>query len=105
MAINDPFIKQINDYMSNLKGKFTPNKTLMTVIAGHMHASVMANFENQGANVPGGAWKQKMFPGKALIQSGNLIRSIQASATDNSSIVSTNRIGATLMHFGGEVKA
>jgi len=104
MPVNDPLIAQINNVIAELKEKFVPNKNLMTAIAGHMHASVMANFENQGADVPGG-WPRKMFPGKALVGEGNLIRSIQASATDNESIVSTNRVGAALQHYGGVIKA
>ena len=104
MAVNDENIAQINAVINELKDKFTPDKTLMTVIAGHMHASVMHNFENEGADVPGG-WPKKMFPGKLLQGKGNLIRSIQAKATDNEAIVSTNRIGAALMHFGGKIQA
>ena len=113
MPVNDTSIAQINTVIKELKDKFTPSKTLMTAIAGHMHASVMNAFETQGGdNVVysvGGAhtnvWRNKMFPGKPLQGSGNLIRSIQARATENESIVSTNRVGAALMHFGGEVKA
>jgi len=101
MPVNDTSIAQINAVIKELKDKFTPSKTLMTAIAGHMHASVMNQFETEGE----GKWPKKMFPGKRLVGKGNLIKSIQQSATENESIVSTNRIGATLMHFGGEVKA
>lgn len=97
----DEALKQINDAIASLKRRLLPDKALMTAIAGHMHASVMNQFETEGE----GKWPKKMFPGKRLQGQGNLIRSIQAKATENESIVSTNRVGAALMHFGGEVKA
>lgn len=104
MPVNDHLIAQINSVFNELKGKLTPDKKLMSAIAGHMHANVMHNIESQGKDIPGG-WPAPMFPGKALLRQGNLIRSIQARATENESIVSTNRIGASLMHFGGEIRA
>lgn len=104
MSVTDNNLKEVNNFISNLKGSFTPNKTLMNAIAGHLHASVMDNFETEGANVPGG-WPKKMFPGKLLVNQGFLVRSIQQSATDNTAMAFTNRRGAALMHFGGEVRA
>lgn len=77
----------------------------MMAIAVHMRESAKENIESGGKEaVP--AWPgMKMFPGKELMQSGKLLRSIQAGASDNESWASTNRPGAALMHFGGEVKA
>lgn len=100
----DDSLKQINELIAGLKNKLLPNKPLMTSIAVHMHANVMHNIESQGQGIPGG-WPKPMFGGKALLREGNLIRSIQAKATDNTSIVSTNRVGAWLMHHGGKIQA
>lgn len=114
MSINDQFITQINSVITSLKHKFTPDKTLMMAIAVQMRNSARKQIENQGADasimysvgsISTSFWPKKMFPGKALIKSGVLLKSIQASATDNTAIASTNRVGAALMHFGGEVKA
>lgn len=100
----DPIIEKINKMMTELIERFTPDQTLMTKIAGHMHASVMNNFETQGRDVPGG-WPDKMFPGRMLEGTGNLIRSIQASATEDTARAYTNYRSAALQHFGGDVKA
>ncbi len=106
------FISQVNKTIDDLKVKFTPNKTLMMAIAVHMRESAKHNIETEGRDLRGGTlsgvegWPAaKMFPGKQLIKRGTLLRSIQASATDNTAIASTNRVGAALMHFGGEVRA
>ena len=97
-------LDEVNKVFKGLKGKFTPNKTLMTAIAGHMLASVQTNFENQGKNVMKGGWPKRMFPRRKSLE-GPILRSLQASATENTSIVSTNYIGARLFHEGGKVKA
>ncbi|MCZ7608891.1 MAG: phage virion morphogenesis protein [Ignavibacterium sp.] len=108
-------VDEINKYLSYLKGKFTPNKTLMTAISVHLRENARENILDQGANIPinygagfasTNVWpRNKMFKGKALLASRTLFRSIQAKATENEAIAFTNHIGARLQHFGGEVKA
>lgn len=97
-------IQEINNFISKLQKKFTPNKTLMAAISIRLRESAKSNIEDQGASVPGG-WPKKMFPGKALLVTRNLFNSIQSGANDNTAFAFTNRRGAALMHFGGEVKA
>lgn len=110
---NDQAIIEIINIFDNLQKKFTPDKPLMTAIAGHLHASVMQNFANQGKDVPGG-WKplkpstlrQKRYKGwseRILEAQGNLIRSIQQGATENEAWASTNLRYAAIQHFGGEI--
>ncbi len=108
-------VDEINKYLSYLKGKFTPNKTLMTAISVHLRENARENILDQGANIPMSVgagfastnlWpRNKMFKGKALLASRTLFRSIQAKATENEAMAFTNHIGARLQHFGGEVKA
>lgn len=110
---NQDTLQQINSIINNLKDKFTPNKTLMTAIAEEMHASVMNNFQTQGASVPGGwpalkpatlkAKRKKGFSEAILQAQGFLMRSIQSSATDNTSMVSTNKIQARILNDGGVI--
>lgn len=104
MNSSEQNIQEINKFIAGLEKRFTPNKSLMLAISGHMHASVMNIFETEGADIPGG-WKKKMFPGKLLMGRGDLIRSIQDTATNDSAIVYTNRRYAAIQHFGGEIKA
>lgn len=103
--MNDSFLTQVNTVFNDLKGRFTPNKSLMMAIAVHMRESAKENIDSGGKGAAPSWPGSKMFPGKELLQSGKLLRSIQAGATDNSAWASTNRPGAALMHFGGEVKA
>lgn len=98
-------LTQINQFFSKLKLKSTNNRPLMIKIAGHLADNVEHNIESQGADVPGGWPSGKMFPGKQLIGEGNLLRSVQAKAEENEAMAYTNRVGAKLMNFGGEVKA
>lgn len=98
-------LNQINQFFSKLKLKSTNNRPLMIKIAGHLADNVEHNIESQGADVPGGWPSGKMFGGQQLIGQGNLLRSIQSKAEENEAMASTNRVGAALMNFGGEVKA
>lgn len=113
MAISGPFLTQVNSVFNELKGKFTPNKTLMTTIAGHLKASVDMNFINQGKDVPGG-WpalahstvKEKMRRGKdprKLYREGLLAASIQQGATEDEAWASTNVNYAAIHQFGGSI--
>lgn len=105
MSDTDQNIQEINKFIKTLEKKLLPNKTLMTAISVHLRENARQNILDQGANIPGGWPAKKMFPGKALLNTRNLFRSIQASATNDTAIASTNRRGAALMNFGGEVKA
>ena len=106
-------VEQINEVIDGLKNKIIPDRVLMTAIAGHLQASVENNFKTQGAEVPGG-WaplkastlrqkKRKGLSSKILEARGNLERSIQASATDNEAIASTNLIYAKVHQFGAQI--
>lgn len=108
----DNNLEQINAIIDRLKNKFIPNRELMTAIAEEMHASVMNEFRTEGAG--SGGWKalkpatlkQKRRKGlaEAILQArGNLIRSIQSSATESTAIVSTNLRYAAIHHFGGVI--
>ena len=105
MAVNDAFLAQVNTVFNELKGKFTPNKTLMNSIAEHMRASVKQNIESGGVGASPSWPGKKMFPGRELQNSGKLLRSIQSGSTENEAWASTNRPGAALMQFGGVIKA
>ncbi len=100
----DDFLQQVNRTFNEVKDKITPNRSLMTAIAGHMLTSVQMNFENQGEDVMPGGWPKRFFPGRKSLES-RITRSLQAKATDNEAMVGTNTIGASLFHYGGEVKA
>ena len=113
MDSNQSTVEQINKVIGDLKAKVIPDKILMTAIAGHLQASVENNFKTQGAEVPGG-WaplkastlrqkKKKGLSSKILEARGNLERSIQASSTENESIVSTNLIYAKVHQFGAQI--
>jgi phage gpG-like protein len=110
MPVNDTSIAQINAVIAELKDKFTPNKTLMTAIQGHLQDSVDQNFINQGRDVPGG-WpplaastvKQKQRRKQSplmLTISGHLARSMQPGSTENEASVSTSVIYAAVHQFG-----
>ncbi len=105
-------IAQVNETFDKLKDKFTPNKSLMTAIAGHLLASVEDEFRTQGAG--SGGWaklaastlRQKRRRGwsqRILEAQGNLFKSIQPNATDTEARVSTNLKYAAIQHFGGEI--
>ena len=111
MADND-YLQQINSFINNLKEKFKPNRSLTTKIAEEMHASVLNNFHTQGAAV--GGWaplkpstlknkRRKNFSEAILQQRGDLIRSIQRSATEDTSSVHTNKVQAAALNFGAEI--
>lgn len=112
--MSEPIIEQINFIIADLKGRFTPNRDLMTRISGHMHANVMNNFSNQGAEVQAGGWhklaastlkaKGKKNQSLDILQAkGNLLRSIQASADNDSSTVFTNLRYAAIHNYGGVI--
>lgn len=115
MSATDQNIQAINKFISTLEKKLIPNKTLMTAISVHLRENARENILDQGANIPvnlgpgfasTNLWpRNKMFKGKALLNSRNLFRSIQAAATENTAMAYTNRVGAALQHFGGEVRA
>ena len=110
MPVNDTSIAQINAVIKELKDKFTPNKTLMTAIQGHLLTSVQQNFIDQGRDVPGG-WpplapstlKQKQRKKQSqlmLTVSGHLLRSMQPGSTENEAYISTNVKYAAVHQFG-----
>ena len=101
--INDS-LKEVNRVFNQLSKDFTPDKPLMNKISLHLLGSVQNNFDNQGADVPGGPWPAKMFPGRNKLQN-EILRSLQPHSTENEASVSTNVMGASLFNFGGEVKA
>ncbi len=113
MDSNQDAADQINKVIGDLKDKVIADRSLMTAIAGHLQASVENNFRTQGAEVPGG-WaplkastlkqkKRKGLSSKILEARGNLERSIQASATDNEAMASTNLIYAKVHQFGAQI--
>ncbi len=112
MAYKDG-LDDIHVVIEELKDRFTPNKRLMNSIAEEMHASVMNNFQTQGASVPGGwpalkpatlkAKRKKGFSEAILQAQGFLIRSLQSSATNDTSMVSTNKIQARILNDGGVI--
>ena len=82
----------------------------MVEIAGKMHASVMHNFDKSN---PMG-WpelkpstlrnkRRRGFSEAILQQRGDLIRSIQRTATDNEAIVHTNKAYAAIQNYGGTI--
>jgi len=106
-------IAQVYAFVDGLKKRLSPNKDLMTAIAGEMLASVEDNFRSQGANVPGG-WpalspatlKQKQRKNRVLsiLQSqGRLLKANQASATNDTAMVSNNTTYAAIQNFGGTI--
>lgn len=106
------FLQQINSFIASIKEKFKPNRELMVKISEEMHASVMNEFHTEGAG--SGGWaplkpatvKQKRrrnFSDAILQGRGDLIRSIQRTATDNESIVHTNKVYAAIQNFGGTI--
>lgn len=109
--VSDNNLAEINRMVESLKDRLTPNKKLMTEIAGELHASVEENFRNEGADVPGG-WP-KLRPStvksknrknvvlKILQQHGNLFKSIQTTVTDNEVIESTSVRYAAIHQLGG----
>ena len=106
----DTNIQQINSIINNLKNKFTPSKTLMTDIAEEMIASVQHNFDKSNpmnwaplkpATIK--ARNKKGLTDGILKATGMLFRSIQSSATDNSSSVHTNLRYAAIHHYGGVI--
>ncbi|MGK9477908.1 phage virion morphogenesis protein [Melioribacter sp. OK-6-Me] len=105
-------LEQINALIDSIKERFLPNRKLMTAIAEEMYASVINEFRTQGAG--SGGWKalkpatlkQKRRKGfaEAILQArGNLLRSIQSSATESTAVVSTNLRYAAIHHFGGTI--
>ncbi|MCF8265817.1 MAG: phage virion morphogenesis protein [Melioribacteraceae bacterium] len=100
-------LEEVNKLFREYKDKFTPNKPMMTAIAGHMLGSAQENIRNGGKGASPAWPKRKMFPGreKGLVRSGSLLRSVQAKATDNTAIAFTNKRYAKLQHFGGVIKA
>ncbi|MGK9367541.1 phage virion morphogenesis protein [Melioribacter sp. Ez-97] len=105
-------LEQINALIDSIKERFLPNRKLMTAIAEEMYASVINEFRTQGAG--SGGWKalrpatlkqkkRKGFADAVLQARGNLIRSIQSSATEYTAVVSTNMRYAAIHHFGGVI--
>ncbi len=106
------FLQQINSFIASIKEKFKPNRELMVKISEEMHASVMNEFHTEGAG--SGGWaplkpatiKQKRrrnFSDAILQGRGDLVRSIQKTATDTESIVHTNKPQAAILNFGGTI--
>jgi phage virion morphogenesis protein len=109
MAVNDDVIAQINTVFNDLKNRFTPNKNLMSAIAGHLHASVMERFAQQGPGWPplkASTLKYKSRKGmsaRILEATGMLQRSIQPGASENEAWAATNLVYAAIHHFGGTI--
>jgi len=104
-------LDQVYAFVEGLKKRLTPNKELMSAIAGEMLASVEDNFDNQGANVPGG-WpalqpstlKAKQRKNRALYilrSQGYLARGNQSSATTDTAMVTNNVLYAAIHNYGG----
>lgn len=97
----------IQELLSNLRNK----RSLIKSISQDMLAAVRRNFEEEGRP----RWtplskrtirertRLRYWPGKILVRSGQLLRSIQAQATEDTAIVSTNKPYAALHNYGGTV--
>lgn len=106
IEINDRELKII---LNKIQKKADNMKPVMVAIANSMLEAVEENFEKEGRP----KWQplsqrtiqqritKKRWPGKILQQTGQLLASIQPSATNESATVSTNKIYAAIHHFGG----
>ena len=106
------FLQQINSFIANLKEKLIPNRELMVKISGEMHASVMNEFNTQGAG--SGGWaplkpatvkqkRRKNFSDFILQGRGDMLKSIQRTAAENEAIVHTNKPQAAILNNGGTI--
>lgn len=109
----DQNLEEINRVIESLKKKITPTKEMMTEIAGEMHDSVINNFENEGADVPGGwpALKSATIKNKErhnaimkiLQMHGRMMKALHTTATDNEAVESNNTRYAAIQNFGGTI--
>lgn len=97
----------VGELLNNLRNK----RSLIKSISQDMLAAVRRNFEEEGRP----RWtplskrtirertRLRYWPGKILVRSGQLLRSIQAQATEDTAIVSTNKPYAALHNYGGRI--
>lgn len=102
--------RDLKNLLNEIQKKADNMKPVMVAIANSMLEAVEKNFEKEGRP---DKWQElsektikqriikKRWPGKILQQTGQLLASIQPSATDKSAIVSTNKVYAAIHHFGG----
>lgn len=100
---------KIPDVIGELLSKVQNRKPLMMEISGIMLDEVRQNFEVQGRprwtplapSTIKDRTRKGYWPGKILQRTGQLLRSITASADENTAQVGTNKVYAAVHQFGG----
>ncbi|KKP40294.1 MAG: prophage MuMc02, virion morphogenesis protein [Candidatus Peregrinibacteria bacterium GW2011_GWC2_33_13] len=103
--------KEIQQVLKNLISKTENLRPLMKNIAGIMMDSIEENFEQEGRSEK---WeklspvtikkrsKKGYWPGRILQTQGDLAASITSKYDENSAIVGTNKVYASIHQFGGD---
>lgn len=91
--------ESVNEVLKKLKNRIKHRKRLMRAIAGTMESAVLQNFD-AGGRPP---WQGLNYrEGKPLVDTENLMDSIDSSYNNDTAIVGTNVVYAAIHQFGGE---
>lgn len=93
--------EQIAQALEKLASAVKHRIPLMRSIAGMMESAVLQNFEAGGRPQWLGL---KYREGKPLVDTGNLMSSIESSYDNDNAIVGTNVVYAAIHQFGGVIK-
>ncbi len=91
--------EQITEVLEKIADGIKHRTTLMRNIAGTMESAVLQNFEAGGRPKWLGL---KYREGKPLVDTGDLMSSIESSYDNDNAIVGTNEAYAAIHQFGGE---